>query len=100
MMLHMRQRVIDNAEGAVSTMESFLRTAKQRIAEVKDNPDSKDFTGQPRFLNLPESMLHELAWGFANASGHIGSAIDATHDFLTLLETGPSPVPLEPLARK
>lgn len=89
MLDHCRDRVISNAESAVNTMEHFLRTAKQRIAEVRADPEARDFTHEFRFLQLPESMLHEMAWGFANASGSIGNAIGAALEFHRLEKDQP-----------
>lgn len=81
---HHRERVIKNAESACSTMEMFLQTARRRIAEAKADPNGRDFTGQYRFLRLPETVLHEMSWGVANASAGIEGAMSAAHDFLRL----------------
>ncbi len=84
-----RQRVIDNAQQAIKTMEGFLRTAQQRVNECVQDPARIDFTGELRFLSLPENMLHEFGWGVANASSHIQSAMSAVVDYLRL-ERGPA----------
>ncbi len=87
MLTHLRQRVIDNAERAISTMEGFMRNARNRLTEVQDNIESIDFTGEPRFLLLPEQVLHELSWGLANASSGIQSAMSSAHDYLRIKAT-------------
>jgi len=79
-----RQRVIDNAQQAIKTMEGFLRTAQQRVNETIADPDRIDFTGELRFLSLPENMLHEFGWGVANASSHIQSSMSAVVDYMRL----------------
>ncbi len=83
-----RERIIDSAERAIETMEQFLQNARRRIADVKADPMAKDFTGEYRFLQLPEHLVHELGWGNANATGSVQNAICAAHDFLRL-ERGP-----------
>jgi hypothetical protein len=79
-----RSRCIDNAEDAIKCMEEFMRNARRRLEDVKANPDAKDFTNQLRWMGLPETVLHELSWGMANASSRVQAAMAAVVDYMHL----------------
>ena len=64
-----RADAIAEAKQACATMQSFLDDAKKRVEQAEAGDSF--YTAE----RIASTVLHQLSWGLANATGHIQNAI-------------------------
>ena len=81
MMRIRREYVIAKCEAALKTLESGIARARAEIKSEAPHyfgetelPEDSPRLGHGEANHLPEILLHELTWGFANASSDIEGA--------------------------
>ncbi len=63
------ERARERLHGAIGTMREFLDSAERDLSHCSDTPKGLEHACQ--------RVLHHMAWGFANASSGIESAMAA-----------------------
>lgn len=76
LLAHHQARCITNLKRSIETMREACDEAERAINDAAKNERTLG-------VAIPR-MLHTMTWGFANASSHIESALDALEDGHTI----------------